>query len=150
MKNLGFILIMAAMLFAVPKAGAQSSMISANTHAIIKTLDTVTNTGTKTMTSARVGGSWNTVTISAKTTNLTGTQSGILRLYGSLDGVVYHRITAASLRGNSVAPVDSLVVDVNHLQKAWIIEKSPFQFYQVQATGIGTVTFTVFGNYVAH
>lgn len=147
MKKFTLIFVLGALtMFLAPKAQAQVSLFSRYSVA----LDTVTNTATKNMTSLRVYGNQNTVTISAKTTNLTGTQSGVLRLFGSIDGVVYHRITAALLHANSVAPIDSLVIDPAHLVKAWVVDKSPFQYYQVQATGIGTVTFTVFGNYVAH
>lgn len=143
MKKLLFILAVFAVSFT---AKAQTNLTSRYS----KTLDTVTNTGVKNMTSARVYGNQNTVTISLKTTNLTGTQAAILRLFGSLDGVTYHRVTATLLHGNSVAPVDSLIVDAAHLQKAWVVDKSPFQYYQVQATGVGTVTFTIAGSYVAH
>lgn len=150
MKKLIFILMAGVLIMLAPKAHAQSPMYSSNALAIIPTLDTVTNTGVRTMTSKAVRSSWNTVTVSGKAAALTGTLSGVMRLYGSLDGTIYHRITATSLRGNSVAPVDSLVIDVNHTAKAWIIQNSPYQYYQIQFTGIGTVTFTTFGNYVAH
>lgn len=142
-------MILLALTVTVPKAQAQSSLVSSNTHALIPTLDTVTNTGTKSMTSARIPGYQHQVTVTTVNTNLTGTQSGIARLYGSLDGAKYVRIRSYQLHG---LQVDSLIIGagVNTLQYGWVVDNSPYQYYQVQTTGIGTVTFTVAGKYAAH
>lgn len=110
-------------------------------------LDTVTNTGLKSMTTLKVGGWQHVVTVSTVNVNLTGTMSGVARLWGSLDGVNYQRIRSTQLKGSQI---DSLVIDPNHLTYSWSITDNPFQYYQVQTTGIGTVTFTVAGKYVAH
>src|ERR1051325_2683686 len=93
-------------------------------------LDTVTNTGSKNMTVAHpVSGAKQTVTISTINTTLTGTLAGIARLYGSTDGVNYFRIRSTQLQG---AQVDSLVIDAAHAKYAWVVQNSPFQYYQVQ------------------
>lgn len=144
MKKIVGLLILCALAFNVQ---AQSNLISSNTHALIPTLDTVTNTGVKTMTSTRIGGWQHEVVISTVSANLTGTMAGVARLYGSLDGVNYQRIRSTTLYGGQI---DSVVLNVNSLKYAWRLTDNPFQFYQVQTTGIGTVTFTVAGKIVAH
>lgn len=144
MKKIVGLLILCALAFSVQ---AQSNLISSNTHALIPTLDTVTNTGVKTMTSTRIGGWQHEVVISTVSANLTGTMAGVARLYGSLDGVNYQRIRSTTLYGGQI---DSVVLNVNSLKYAWRLTDNPFQFYQVQTTGIGTVTFTVAGKVVAH
>lgn len=112
-----------------------------------KVLDTVTNTGTKVMTGAKVGGPMQTVTVTALYTNLTGTLKGTGYLFGSVDNITFNRIRASQLQG---AQVDSILIDAAHPKYAWVVEKSPFQYYQVSTTGQGTTTFTVQGKYVAH
>lgn len=143
MKKLILILIMGAMTVFIAPVQAQTTLKSRYSVA----LDTVTNTGVKNMTSARVSGPLQTVSVSTINTTLTGTLSAIARLYGSLDGVDYTRIRSSQLQG---AQVDSALVDAAHTKYTWVVEKSPFQYYQVQTTGVGTVTFTVKGKYVAH
>lgn len=146
MKKLGTILILGlALMFAIPKAEAQTSLKSRYSV----TLDTITNTGLKSMTSARIptAGPYQNVTVTTLNTNLTGTLAGVARLWGSLDGITYFRVRSSQLQG---AQVDSLVIDAAHPKYAWVVEKSPFQYYQVQTTGVGTTTFTIQGKYVAH
>lgn len=142
-KLIGLILLLAAFVSLAPKAEAQTSTKSRYSVA----LDTVTNTGLKSMTTARISGANQTVSVSTVSTLLTGTLSGIGRLWGSLDGVNYSRIRSTQLQG---AQVDSCLVDPNHRIYTWVVEKSPYQYYQVQTTGVGTVTFTVKGSFVAH
>lgn len=124
--------------------GVKYTMLNTSKRA----LDTVTNTGTKSMT-AHVPGGWKQVTIMGVNNNLTGAQSGIFRLYGSLDGVNYTRIHASVLRNSQV---DSLILTTSALSKtySWVIEGNPFQWYRLDATGIGTVTFTTAGSITAH
>lgn len=148
MKKLGLILILGVVaMFIAPNVEAQSNLISANTHAIIKTLDTVVNTGTKTMTSGRVSGPLQNVSVTTLNVAATGTFTGIARLWGSLDNVTYTRIRSTQLQG---AQVDSLLIDAAHAKYTWVVEKSPFQYYQVQTTGPTSGSFTVQGKYVAH
>lgn len=144
MKKLVLILFVgiATMLLA-PKVEAQTALKSRYSVA----LDTVTNTGTKNMTSLRIAGPAQTVTVSTKNIVITGTLAGVARLWGSLNGVDYSRIRSSQLQG---AQVDSLVIDAAHSVYHWVVEKSPYQYYQVQSTGAGSETFTVQGKYVAH
>lgn len=143
-KLLSVILICGALatMFAAP-ASAQVSALSRYG----KTLDTVTNTGTKSMTTLAVKGPMQTVTVSLAVTVLTGTLAGVARLYGSLDGVNYSRIRSTQLQG---AQVDSTGLDANRKVYHWVAPNSAFQRYQVQVTGSGTTTFTIKDLYVAH
>lgn len=143
MKKLFGILILGVAMLVASNADAQTSTKSRYSVA----LDTVTNTGLKSMTTARLAGPAQTVSITSVNTVLTGTMAGVARLWGSLDGVDYSRVRATQLQG---AQVDSLVVDANHKVYTWVVEKSPYQYYQIQTTGIGTTTFTVKGKFVAH
>lgn len=142
-KLLSLILVAGALTFMASDLKAQTSTKSRYNVA----LDTVTNTGLKSMTTARIGGNFETVTVSTTNTNLTGTLAGVARLWGSLDGVNYSRIRNTQLQGQQV---DSLVVDANHRVYHWVVLHSPYQYYQVQTTGAGTTTFTVKGQFVAH
>lgn len=144
MKKLLFVLLIAV---AAINVKAQSVSLISRYGKIV---DTVTNTGVKLMTSPRITGAQQNVTVSFKAAVLTGTIAGVARLYGSLDNITFTRITAAELRGNSVAPVDSLVINVNATRKHWVINNSPYQYYQVGVTGIGTTTFTINDLLVAH
>lgn len=134
---------MAALAFVLPSVKAQTALKSRYNVA----LDTVTNTGSKNMTSARVAGAAQTVTVSTINTNLTGTLAGIARLWGSLDGTNYNRIRSTQLQG---AQVDSLLIDANHPVYHWVVQNSPYQYYQVRTTGVGTTTFTIKGATVSH
>lgn len=118
------------------------------TNVAKRSLDTVTNTGTKSLT-GHVPGSWKQVTVTLANANLTGTQSGVSRLFASLDGVNYFRVRSYQLHNSQV---DSLVITTSTLTKnfAWVIDGSPFPWLQTQTTGIGTVTFTVAGKFLAH
>lgn len=150
-KFIAIFAIIAAAFVVAPQAKAQSfgnKLISANTHALIPTLDTITNTGLKTMTvPLRVTGAKQQVTISTVNTVLTGTLAGIARLWASNDGVNYVRVRSTALVGGAV---DSLIVDANHKVYHWTLIGNPANYYQVQTTGVGTVTFTVKGVEVDH
>jgi hypothetical protein len=122
---------------------AQTSLISTNINALIKTQDTVTNTGSNTMlfpAGVKFTGPGQGVTVTTVNTPLTGTMKGVATLWGSLDGVEYNRIRSTALHG---VQVDSLVLDAAHPNYAWIIDQNPFNYYEVVTTGIGTTTFTI-------
>lgn len=144
MKKLIGVLILAVLAVSVQ---AQSGALK---NAAGRSLDTVTNTGTKSMTSPRViQAKLGSVTVTTRNSNLTGTQSGIARLFGSYDGVNYYRIRATALHNSQV---DSLVITTSPVAQkyAWVVDGNPFNYYQVQTTGIGTLTFTVAGEIIAH
>lgn len=126
---------------------AQTSLLSVAS----KPLDTVTNTGVKALKNALpIKGAKQTVTIVATVTKLTGTAAGTVILQGSLDGVNFDRVRSANLMG--AVAVDSLLIkDVATPQvRQWTVVNSPFLFYRTQATGVGTTTFTIKGQYLDH
>lgn len=137
------LLTLVAIVLAATVTHAQTSLLSRYSV----NLDTITNTGLKSMTTLRTPGVAQTVTVSSVNALLTGTLAGIARLWGSLDGINYSRIRSTQLQG---AQVDSLLVDPNHRVYHWVVLNSPYQYYQVQTTGVGTVTFTIKGSVVAH
>lgn len=140
MKKLLIILVLCA-------AGMVSNAQNTTTSRYKLPLDTVINTGLKTMTSPRVSGPKQNVIVSTINTALTGTLAAIARLWGSQDGVNYSRIRSTQLQGGEV---DSLIVDPNHKVYHWVVLNSPFQYYQVQTTGVGTTTFTISGTEIDH
>lgn len=113
-----------------------------------KTLDTITNTGAKTMTSTvKLTGPGESVVITTANTTLTGTMGGIGRLWGSNDGIKYQRVRTYQLHQ---LQVDSCVIDAAHPNFAWVVDHSPFAWYQVIITGVGTSTYTTQGGVVKH
>lgn len=97
--------------------------------------DTVTNTGTVTMSSTLVAGSAQNITVTGTFTKLTGTVAGTATLLGSLNGTDW---TSAS--GTSYT-----VTDVASATTSWLLTNKPFQYYRVSVTGSGTSTYTVKG-----
>lgn len=145
MKKIVGILILCALAF-----GAKAQSFSGTlTNTAGRSLDTVTNTGSKSMTTGRISGKLQGVTVTTSNVNKTGTQSGVSRLFGSPDGVTYYRVRSTLLHNSQV---DSLVITTSPVAQkyAWEVDGNPFNYYQVQTTGIGTVTFTVAGQYLAH
>lgn len=114
-----------------------------------KTLDTVTNTGLKNLTTPlRITGAGQSVTIGVANTILTGTMAaGVCRLYGSLDNIHFTRIKSTLLHGGQV---DSLLMGATVLNYHWVVDNSPFTYFQVGVTGAGTVTFTTQGYFIKH
>jgi len=141
-KLIAIIFISAAALLAVPKVHAQGQQSLKN--AAGRVLDTVTNTGTKTLTSQPIVGRISGVTVTESTVNISGSQSGIARLFGSLDGVTYYRVRSTMLHNSQV---DSLVITTAPTAQnyAWFVDGNPFNYYQIQVTGVGTVSFSVKG-----
>jgi hypothetical protein len=142
MKNLVLIIAIACVGYA---ANAQTKLVSSNTHALVNTLDTVTNTGSKTMSlplSARLSGLGQTTVVTTYNAALTGTMKGVATLWGSTNGVKFERVRSTALHGGQV---DSLLLDAAHPNYAWIVDNVPFNYYQVVTTGVGTTTFTVSG-----
>lgn len=146
MKKLSLILLFGALLFIVPKVQAQRSLISANVNALIKTVDTVTNTGVINMTLPtvqKVVGQYRTVTISTVVTKISGTGAGTIVLQGSTDGVNYETVAASQLQGAQTASYT--ITNVASQVHLFVVEKAPYLFYRTQTTGSGTEVVSVKG-----
>lgn len=116
------------------KAEAQKSYFVSAANG--STLDTVTNTAVKTQT-IRIPGYQDILTIQVNLTNISGTNAGVVRLFGSADGVNYVRIPTYTST-NSVA-IDSLTAETNNMIKIFRLPVHAYSNYKVTYTGTGTM-----------
>jgi hypothetical protein len=102
-----------------------------------KTLDTLVNATTKNQ-KVKVTASASKLFIQATATKISGTTAGVVRLFGSNDGIAWKRITA----GASLAAVDSLnLANVATPQTIFFTDTpSQYLFYRVSVTGSGTAS----------
>jgi hypothetical protein len=141
------LVILSFMVFALGmSAFAQKALISSNAAALIPTVDTVTNTGSKYMTlplSTPVTGPKQTVTISAVATLISGTGAGTVILQGSIDGVNYSTIAASQLQGAQTATFT--LTNVSSQVYHWVVLGAPFPYYRINLTGSGTEVISIAG-----
>lgn len=118
-------------------ASAQSTVqdLYSNSASGVKLTDTVTNTGTVTMSSKIVVGAPNQTTITATFTKLSGTVAGTATLLGSLNGTDWTSASATSYT----------VTDVASATTSWPLTGKNFLYYRVNVVGSGTSTYTVKG-----
>ena len=133
-------LLIALSAFTIAPVKAQSAYFISQTNGT--TLDTVTNTGTR-LQKLPIAGYQDNIGIQVKLTNLTGTIAGVVRVYGSTDGVNFVRIPTQKDDG-SIA-IDSLNVNANATSKLFRIppKQSHCTYYQVGFTGSGTEATTI-------
>ena len=126
MKKLSLLIV--AIAFIGLSANAQSGFFKRASDG--KTTDTLTNSATVNM-QLPISGFQNVVSIQPLVTKISGTTAGTLRLYGSLDGTNYVRINATT---------DSLVLanTAGVQTKIFLVNNSPYAYYQVRVTGTGT------------
>lgn len=98
-------------------------------------LDTITNAGTVTMTSAIVKSAPNQTTITATFTKLTGTVAGTATLQGSLNNVDF----------TSASSTSYTVTDLAAQTTSWPLTGKNYLYYRVNVVGSGTSTYTVKG-----
>lgn len=97
--------------------------------------DTVVNATAKTQSSVSMPAAWNTVGVTVAITKISGTVAGVVRLFGSIDGVTYARIAATdSLNATNVASQGKLF---NVLPSGG---KWPYKYVRVSYTGTGTMS----------
>jgi hypothetical protein len=101
----------------------------------VKLTDTVTNTGTVTMSSAIVAGAPEQTTVTATFTKLTGTVAGTATLLGSVNGTDW----------TSASATNYTVTDVASATTSWPLTGKNFLYYRVNVVGSGTSTYTVKG-----
>lgn len=94
--------------------------------------DTVTNTGTVTL-SGRVTGN-GTLAVQVSVLEISGTTAGTLTLMGSIDNVTYTAIDTTTFSPSDVTTPQSFV---------WMKADSYFPYYRVSYTGSGTMAATV-------
>jgi hypothetical protein len=116
-------------------------------------LDTVTNTGTKNLTAAKVTLHYRTVSIGITVTKVSGTLAGTITLQGSIDGVNYATIPTAYIETPaSQTPYTTggaatfTVPNYTAPTKIFTIIGSPYVYYRASYTGSGTMVGTIKGN----
>jgi hypothetical protein len=113
--------------------------------------DTATNTGTAYV-QTRVRGWYNTVSIQAVATKISGTAAGTITLQGSLDGTNFVTVPTNYLfdvTGQEPYKVDGTatltVTNVTTSTKIFTVIGSPFQYYRLGYTGSGTMVVRLRG-----
>lgn len=134
MRKLLLIAVLATFSFAVNAQSTVQNLLS-NTASGVKPLDTITNAGTVTMSSAIVKGAPNQTTVSATFTKLTGTVAGTATLLGSLNGTDWASASSTSYT----------VTDVATQTTSWPLTGKNYLYYRVNVVGSGTSTYTVKG-----
>jgi len=105
----------------------QGYLKSSPTHA---TTDTVDNAETVNQV-INIGGFQEVVTIQPILTKISGTAAGVVRLWGSIDGVNFVRVN----------PTDSLTMtDVATKTKVFIVSPSAYTHYRISYTGVSTMS----------
>ena len=131
MKKFLMIMFSFALLLIFNGADAQIYKLRTNAGALF---DTVTNTGTVTMT-ARVPGDGTGISVQVNTEKVDGTPAGTAKLYGTVDGSNYVQIATDTLAVQNVA----------NGSKIWVISGHPYTSYRVVVTGTGTSNYIVTG-----
>lgn len=146
MKKLLIFAVVCLFAFTASAQNGAKALISTNTAALIPTVDTVTNTGVKTMTipaSQIVKGPKQTTTVSAVITKISGTGAGTVVLKGSNDGVNFSIIASTQLQGGETATFT--LTDVASQAYHFVVLNNPFLYYQTVTTGSGTEVISVKG-----
>ena len=133
LKIFGLIAIIAVAAFAPVRAQSQSVTSISLTNPRVVPLplkDTSTNGSTATL-GASIGGYQNLVALQVKLTTISGTATGVIRLYGSVNGTDYYRIPSI-VQKTGVVGLDSAVVDVNNMTKIFVVDKHAYTKYQVK------------------
>lgn len=109
--------------------------------------DTVTNTGTGTVTSPRISGAGSNVTIVLVLTEISGTTAGTVTIQGSLDGTNWKAIPTVETQ-TSITTATAL--DVASQVFTWRLASSPYLYYRASWTGSGTMAATIAGKIMKH
>lgn len=109
--------------------------------------DTVTNTGTGTVTSPRISGAGSNITIALVLTEISGTTAGTVTIQGSLDGTNWKAIPTVETQ-TSITTATAL--DVASQVFTWRLASSPYLYYRASWTGAGTMAATIAGKIMKH
>lgn len=123
MKKLLFI---AAFVFSLT-ANAQSKVVMLKSTTTSKTLDTVTNSGTR-IQRLQIPAYQDVITVQPTFTKISGTAGGTVTLMGSVDGVAYSAIGSAYT-----------VTDTATQTTSFSVNPSIYQYYQLRYVGTGTM-----------
>jgi len=145
-------LILLLSLIAIAPMNAQTSVLtdlrnSLGTASVPILSDTVTNTGTGTLSSIRVNGPGDNVTIVVTCTEISGTTAGTITIQGSLDGTNYKAIPTNETQ-TSITTATAL--DVASQVFTWRLASSPYLYYRVSWTGSGTMAASFAAKLMKH
>lgn len=102
------------------------------------TLDTLDNTNPKTSQIITAGGSYNSIAIVAKCTQLGGTSDGSLLLKASVDGTSYQTVTSSTGIANFFSN-DTLTITSGAIWNI-VVKGAPWKYYEL--VGMGTANDT--------
>jgi hypothetical protein len=122
-----FSLLLIGLLFISVNLSAQNAAATMKSS-LGYTSDTLTNT-TATYVELPVVGVYNIMAIQAVVTKISGTVDGTIELLGSNDGTNYERIASDTLD----------LANQTTNTKIWIVSKTPYYYYRLKGTGIGTM-----------
>lgn len=148
MKKLLILFSVVLLSFTANAQNALTPLYSTNVNALIPTIDTVTNTGVKTLTGKiPVSGLRQTVTVSTVLTLASGTGSGTVTLQGSIDGVNYQTVATTQLQGGQTSSytINNVAGQVCH----FVLLNNPFGYYRTTVTGSGTEVLYIKGNFIS-
>lgn len=121
------IILFALMTLFCVTANAQSKVVNLKSTTTQKTLDTVTNSGTR-IQRLQIAGYNDVVTVQPTFTKISGTLGGTATLMGSVDNVSYSPIGSAYT-----------VTDTATQTNSWSVNPSIYQYYQLRWVGTGTM-----------
>ena len=123
------IVLLLALSLGILVSQAQTSLTGANSLSI----DTVTNTATKTMT-GKVSGYQGTVTIQVDVTKISGTLAGTLTPIASNDGTTFYSVASRTSRDTAVTVTDVSAQGYNFSMPGGYL------YYGVKWAGSGTMS----------
>lgn len=126
MKKIGTLLF--GLLLSVASFAQTANSVYSMTSTFGYTTDTVTNTATKWV-KTQVQSGYNTVSIQAVVTKISGTVAGNVILQGSNDGTNYVSIGLDTLA----------TTDVTTNTHVFTVQDSPYEYYRLSYTGSGTM-----------
>lgn len=134
-KFITLLSIVALVAFATISVNAQTADLK-NALSPFATSDTVTNTGTGTLTSPLLKSANAPTTIWVAVTKISGTVGGTITLQGSLDGTNWKAINTPE---TATALATFTATDASNTYH-WRLNSSPFPYYRVSWTGTGTMS----------
>jgi hypothetical protein len=108
------------------------------------TKDTVTNAGSNYLVTKFINSATaSTVAISWTGVKTSGTLTGGVHLYGSVDGINFVKLYGLKLGVAGQTTIDSLAVaNVASQSKTWVLQNNPYTWYAVYWKGAGTMVGT--------
>lgn len=148
MKKVKILLVCICLAFTASAQNAIQNLYSVTTPSLNPLVDTVTNTGVKTMTATiPVNGPRQTVTVSCLLKLISGTGAGTVTLQGSIDGITYTTIVATQLQGAQTASYTITNTATQAYQ--WVVLNNPYGWYRTTTTGSGTEVISTQGKFIS-